>query len=400
MDIGRPIWAAGTDDVPLPAISGLVEADPTLHAILISHPHLDHYGLLGKVASEVPVLMGAEAAAVLRAASFFSSGAAIEPAACFADREPLSVGPFTVTPFLNDHSAFDAYSLLIEADDRRLFYTGDIRGHGRKRALFEALLGNPPLNVDVMLMEGTNVRSDARRDTEVLESESDLELRFVDLLRGTRGAVAVVGSAQNLDRLVTVYRAARRSGRQLVVDLYGASVAAASRPTIPQVGFPDLRVYVPQRQRVLVKESREFDRVNQLGGSRVFGEELRSTPDKFVYHVPTSVVFELIAQEAIVTPGAVVWSLWEGYLRDGSGQRLRAKLLDKTNAVLLGERGDLAGEFGRPLAGVCHAAVSHEGDATRGYVRRAMLFRPGDPGHKWPLGARFYSGEEEEAAAC
>ena len=54
-----------------------------------------------------------------------------------------------------------------------------------------------------------------------------------------------------------------------------------------------------------------------------------STPDKFVYHVPTSVVFELIAQEAIVTPGAVVWSLWEGYLRDGSGQRLRAQLLDK-----------------------------------------------------------------------
>ena len=213
VDIGRPIWAAGTDDVPLPAISGLVEADPTLHAILISHPHLDHYGLLGKVAPEVPVFMGAEAAAVLRAASFFSSGAAIEPAACFADREPLSVGPFTVTPFLNDHSAFDAYSLLIEADDRRLFYTGDIRGHGRKRALFEALLGNPPLNVDVMLMEGTNVRSDARRDTEVLESESDLELRFVDVLRGTRGAVAVVGSAQNLDRLVTVYRAARRSGR-------------------------------------------------------------------------------------------------------------------------------------------------------------------------------------------
>jgi len=315
VDLGRPLWAASADEVDLPTVSGLTDADSTLCGIVISHPHLDHYGLLHKVSCDVPVFTGAEAASLLRAAAFFSPvSAEIEPAGFLVDREPMVVGPFAITPFLNDHSAFDAYSLVIEVDDRRVFYSGDIRGHGRKRSLFEALLNDPPPDVDVMLMEGTHVRSDPVFDDDAFESEPDLEMRFVDLLKSTAGSVAVLGSAQNVDRLVTVYRAARRSGRQLVIDLYGASVAAATRSTIPQVGFPGLRVFVPQRQRVLVKESGEFDRVKQLGDCRVFAEELRSDPSAFVLYVPSSVAFELLRLEIINSSGAVAWSLWEGYL--------------------------------------------------------------------------------------
>ena len=330
IDLGRPLWAASADDVDLPAVSGLRGTDPTLCGIVISHPHLDHYGLLDKVSSDVPVFTGAEAASLLRAASFFSPvSAEIEPAGFLVDREPIIVGPFVITPFLNDHSAFDAYSLLIEADGRRVFYSGDIRGHGRKRALFEALLSKPPSDVDVMLMEGTHVRTDPVFDEEVFESETDLEMRFVDLLKSTPGSVAVLGSAQNVDRLVTVYRAARRSGRQLVIDLYGASVAAATRSTIPQVGFPGLRVFVPQRQRVLVKQSGEFDRVTQLGDCRVFAEELRSDPSAFVFYVPSSVAFELLRLDVLDASGAVAWSLWDGYLHEGSGLRLQSDLAER-----------------------------------------------------------------------
>ena len=46
--------------------------------------------------------------------------------------KPVTLGPFTITPLLVDHSAYDAYALLIEADGQRLFYSGDFRGHGRK----------------------------------------------------------------------------------------------------------------------------------------------------------------------------------------------------------------------------------------------------------------------------
>ena len=42
-------------------------------------------------------------------------------------------------------------------------------------------------------------------------------------------------SAQNIDRLVTLFRAAKRTGRTLVLDLYAATIAVATgRDTIPQ----------------------------------------------------------------------------------------------------------------------------------------------------------------------
>jgi ribonuclease J len=72
----------------------------------------------------------------------------------------LQIGPFTVTPFLIDHSAFDAYMVLIEVHGKRVLYSGDFRTHGRKSALTRRLMAAPPKNVGVLLMEGTNLGSD------------------------------------------------------------------------------------------------------------------------------------------------------------------------------------------------------------------------------------------------
>jgi len=60
----------------------------------------------------------------------------------------------------------------------------------------------PPLNIDVLLMEGTNLGSDKSCIT-----ESELESDFEALFRQTKGRVFVSWSAQNVDRTVTLYRA-------------------------------------------------------------------------------------------------------------------------------------------------------------------------------------------------
>lgn len=329
LDVGRPLWAGWDEEVPAPDVVGFAEPDPSLVGIVISHPHLDHYGLLREVGGHVPVFIGREAESLLGAAAFFSPVSAdVQARGHLVHREPFCVGPFRITPYLNDHSAFDAYSMLIEADGRRVFYSGDIRGHGRKAALFDQLLADPPTEVDVLLMEGTHVRGDGARDAEAFKTEAELEEDLVTLCRDTPGLVAVLGSAQNLDRVVTVYRAARRSGREFVIDLYGASVAAATRSSIPQLGHDGLRVYVPQRQRVRVKESGEFHRVAEIKEQRVYLEEVAADPGRFVFHVPSSTVQELIRHGALGPAGTAVWSMWDGYLRDRSGVRLRA-LLDE-----------------------------------------------------------------------
>ena len=178
---------------------------------------------------------------MLKEAEFSAAGADLHPTAFLSDQVPLKVGGFTVTPFLMDHSAFDSYSLLVEAEDCRLFYTGDIRGHGRKSRLFDALLNDPPHPIDVLLCEGTHVRHQDDAN-EPPRSESDVEISLARRMRDTRGAVMIISSAQNIDRLVTVYRACRRSGRSLVTDLYTASLAhAIGRQTIPNPVSPITR---------------------------------------------------------------------------------------------------------------------------------------------------------------
>jgi ribonuclease J len=108
---------------------------------------------------------------------------------------PFTIGPFTVTPILTDHSAFDAYMLLVEGAGKRLLYTGDFRRHGRKHSLVDQLIADPPANIDVLLTEGTNLGSD-----KPVKSESELESDFVELFERTRGRVFVAWSGQNIDR--------------------------------------------------------------------------------------------------------------------------------------------------------------------------------------------------------
>jgi ribonuclease J len=240
LDVGKPLWAGWDEIVPLPPVLGLADgADPSLAGVVISHSHLDHYGLIDQVGSDVPLYIGKHASQVLRAAEFFSgAGITLHPTGYLTDRVPHWIGSFMVTPYLVDHSAFDAYSLLVEADGHSLFYTGDIRGHGRKRRLFERLIEDPPKPIDVLLCEGTHIRRSGDDADAVPRSEADVELSMAQHMKDTPGAVCVISSAQNIDRLVSVYRACKRSGRTLVTDLYTASVVHETARMGSRGGWP------------------------------------------------------------------------------------------------------------------------------------------------------------------
>jgi len=365
LDIGKPLTAAWDEVVPLPAAIGLDEDGTRPLGVVISHGHQDHWGLAPQLPTDIPVFIGEGAASILRAAQFWGSGVDLHEAGHLHDRVPFTLGPFTITPYLADHSAYDAFSLLIEAGGRSLFYTGDIRGHGRKAAAFERLLAEPPSPVHAILMEGTSFRTVDPDDSGSAESDSDgsdsdddtaadsglavdsdadataqapalaslteseVEIQLADTLRATTGLVVVLGSAQNIDRLVTVYRATLRADRDLVVDLYTADIAAATgRPSIPAVGddWPRVHVYAPLRQRVRVKDSGEFERVDRVRERRLYAEQLRERASQLVLFGAYQGEIPNLIREGLLTGGAVVWSMWDGYLGEPSGKRLQAAL--------------------------------------------------------------------------
>ncbi|MBE0508776.1 MAG: MBL fold metallo-hydrolase [Marinospirillum sp.] len=318
LDLGLPLDAKENSPEHLPAVSGLKEDDNSLLGILISHPHLDHFGLLKHVRQDLPVGMGAAARRILKAAAPFLPTELPIPSEgwCYENGKKIQIGPFSITPYLVDHSAYDAYALLIEADDHRLLYTGDFRGHGRKSALFENLLKNPPSHVDALLMEGSSLgRLQADQH---FPTESDIENQLKDVFLSCDGLAMVHTSMQNLDRIVSIFRASKQCGRKLVLDLYSASVLAATENSnLPQSHWNDVVLYVPSQQRGQIFVNKWFDQLQLHSKNRIYEEELLKHADKYTLLFRPMHMKTLSGAKNLDT-AAYIYSQWSGYWDAGS----------------------------------------------------------------------------------
>ncbi|HEY0960136.1 MAG TPA: MBL fold metallo-hydrolase [Novosphingobium sp.] len=306
LDLGLPL-----DSAPkLPPVAGLAEDDGTLLGVVLSHPHLDHYGLLPELRADIPVWLGRGAQRLLDAAAPFAPNSALPQAITpYEDRKPFTVGPFTITPYLMDHSAYDAYALLVEADGKRLFYTGDFRGHGRKAKTFERFIANPPSDIDVMLMEGTTIGRDDPPST-----EQDVEEQTVSLMCDCPSMTLACFSGQNIDRFVTFFRASVRSGRTFVIDAYMANlIVAIALDSLPDPRTSDrLRVYLPRAQRRRIITDKRFDLIDEYKAQRIYAEELQANPQRYAMMFRTSMAGDLDGMD--LQSGCLIYSLWPGYL--------------------------------------------------------------------------------------
>jgi len=313
LDIGLPLDSE-LPDVPLPPVSGFTEFDPSLVGVFISHPHLDHYGLVPKLLPEIPILIGLAALRILTVAGkFVPGGVSFNNTIEIKDRTPIVLGPFTITPYLVDHSAYDAFALLVEADGQRLFYSGDFRGHGRKGTLLNRLVSHPPNDIDVLLMEGSTLGRSVLDDK--YPSESELESKFLELFHNIKGMALVWCSGQNIDRLVTVYRACRLSGRQFVADMYTACILRTiENPRLPQPGWAGFRVFLPWTQKQTIIKKELFDLAKSFAPWRIYPDQLGKKPNKSVMLFRPSMRKDL--EKAVCLKDAtLVYSLWSGYLK-------------------------------------------------------------------------------------
>lgn len=217
-------------------------------AVFFTHYHGDHVGRLMEIPETIPVYMGATARKVMiniqkaliakhdesesvmhkselqmlqddsRVHTFEWNG---------EERKYASVclTGFTIEPYSVDHSAYDAYMFLIEADNpegkKVILHTGDFRGHGRRgKAMIPVIskfvrkrtyspktkeyTGHPGRDVDILIIEGTMMN----RDKEKVISEYRLQLEAAKYLRKHRYAFLICSST-NLDSLASFYQAAQ-----------------------------------------------------------------------------------------------------------------------------------------------------------------------------------------------
>ncbi|MBQ7623729.1 MAG: MBL fold metallo-hydrolase [Clostridia bacterium] len=307
-DTARVIFDCGTElegapDAPPPEVPGLFTAGEPVSAVFITHYHQDHAGFIDKIIPGVPVYMGKKAAAIMKAYNEaqgrdFPEGARI--CGFLKDGATVTVGDITVTPFLCDHSAADSYMLLAEAYGKRILYTGDFRSNGRKS--FPALLSKLPRDIDLLIREGT-LEGSAR----ISKTERELEKDFLsEFLRREGKPVFVLSSSTNLDRLVTVYKAARKCGRIVLTDPVLSSVAEAAGGKIPRPGFPGVYAFTPTGNGRTYAVLKRFK--SRLGKARI-------AEKPFVMFVRASMgeYLKKLSEKTSFEGGALVYSTWEGY---------------------------------------------------------------------------------------
>lgn len=311
LDAGRPLDAPRNAKNLLPA-----SLDTTRPAtVVFSHPHMDHWGLIDELPRHWPLWTGERSAELMRLTTELF-GNTIDRAihTWSSQTKPFQIGSFTITPYLTDHSAFDAYMLLIEGAGCRVLYTGDFRTHGRKARLVERMMARPPRNVDVLLMEGTNLGSD-----KPVITERKLEDQFVEIGKSTQRHVFVQWSAQNIDRTVTLYRAAKRSGRMLVVDLYGADVLerAAGGTGVPRPSpeFDHLKVLITPGGKRLYERQNRGDFITRMATGGSGTSRARLANDRAIIMLRDVMLRDFQAGGlGFCSDDAYVFSNWSGYL--------------------------------------------------------------------------------------
>ena len=317
LDLGEPLMGDESGEQALPDIPGLTDgSNESLLGVVISHPHLDHYGLVRFASPSLPKYMGREADKLLRAAGAFTSfGMNFENVKHYRDKAPFRIGPFRITPYLADHSAFDSYSFLIEAAGKRLFYSGDLRGHGWKGWAFERLVSDPPARVDAMLLEGTTL---GREAGEPALAESELVENIAEKIHDTDGIVLAGFSGQNIDRFVTFYKATRKAGRTFVADCYIAHLLRSiGRPTLPDPTSRAMRVFLPGGMKRRIVRTKRFDVVEPFRGSRIYADEISRRKHRLVMTFRASMAGDFEGN-GILDGGRLIYSMWPGYLERSS----------------------------------------------------------------------------------
>lgn len=270
-------------------------------ACFITHYHADHAGLLNRKINCDKIYMGEATYKILKAINGICDENA-QKVITFTREQSIDFDGMTVTPYLCDHSAYDSYMLYLESEKNSILYTGDFRSHGRKS--YAALLKRLPNKVGTLICEGTNNGVDRP-----FPSESDLENKLVELCKNAK-PVFVLQSATNIDRIVSVYRAAIRSNRLFIMRLVQADICS-ELPNIPQPnGFKMCFTYSE-----LPLSDERYKKYTEKYGKRLIGRERISQIDKYVSEITSNDLPYLrkLAASSDLRGAKLIYSTWSGY---------------------------------------------------------------------------------------
>ena len=319
LDYGKPLEGEG----PVPFV--IPRKRFQRYQFFLSHSHLDHCGHVNEIPSaKWPI---GEKIHVLATERTIRAMKLQDPEKEFRQIDKMYPDfywgwhKFWYAYVYADHSAPDACSFIISTKHNTILYTGDFRLHGRtsgdyirriKKVLAHRVFEGRPLTV---ITEATNAGKENGPSEGDVENELATEFSMP-------GLVMVKMANQNLQRLISVYNACKRTGRILVTEPYTALCAAElgkqesgmdgqSAGTAMDIQ-PD-----GEHWKVFNIDSDRTERMAADGTLYRYGGKLKITKEELVEKADKLVVIaNYHAEDFLKKKGLidrVVWSMWDGY---------------------------------------------------------------------------------------
>lgn len=149
-------------------------------------------------------------------------------------------------------------------------------------------------------------------------SEDALKRAIYDAIADQKSYTFIFCSSQNLDRLVSIYRAVRRARKTLVIDLYTAFVLdklSAISCHIPQFDWKEIRVlYAYSHASKLAEHDKTL--LYKYKKAKIEWEEIKATPQDMVILSKDNFYFRrIILPKLRASSGTkAIYSMWHGYL--------------------------------------------------------------------------------------
>lgn len=231
IDFGEQL--PGTENTELPPIEGLTCGNVSKSALFITHYHGDHIGKICDTITELPIYVGKTALEIYNclesrlmhipepseAKKHRKIVERIKTINTFEALQRIEIRGITVTPLFVDHSAFDAYMFIVEAEGKRILHTGDFRGHGFRSKGLITTLKNYVNNIDYIISEGSNIQ----RPNATMQTEQELQKDFESQFRKHKYNFILLSST-NIDRIFALYHASKKAKRCFVCDGYQTKI--------------------------------------------------------------------------------------------------------------------------------------------------------------------------------
>ena len=160
-------------------MDGLTSGKSDIDAVFFSHNHGDHVGLIDTINNDIPIYMGKTSLELLKMFAERTKERqyklkTLDRVKTFEKEDKITIKDIVVTPYYVDHSAFDAYMFLIEAEGKKILYTGDFRDHGFIGKGIEPVLQKHVGKVDAVICEGTTLNRDDSKTLTEMELQREI----------------------------------------------------------------------------------------------------------------------------------------------------------------------------------------------------------------------------------